>query len=104
MRPARAAISSAREVLVSLASAWECAIKVSLGKLRLPERFEDGVLASGFSPMPIEFADLDLLQALPWHHRDPFDRVILAQALRRGATVVTADQALGAYGVPIVRL
>ena len=101
-RAVRSAIEDADEVFVSVASAWEVAIKVALGKLALPGRFEDGVEAHGFSKLPIEFRHAEALVALPRHHADPFDRMLVAQALVEGMTLVTRDGALRAYGVPIL--
>jgi PIN domain nuclease of toxin-antitoxin system len=97
----------ANEVLVSLVSAWEIAIKQSLGKLELPapaERWLPEVLRR----TGLEVAELGLaaalgVRSLPWHHRDPFDRLLVAQALEHGYTIVTHDDAFVAYGVPLVR-
>ena len=88
---------------VSLASGWEMAIKSQLGKLDLPRPFEvlfPGVLESlGFSVLPIQPSHLHRYHALPLHHRDPFDRLLAAQALVEGMTVVGGDAAFDAYGV-----
>jgi PIN domain nuclease of toxin-antitoxin system len=91
------------EVWLSAASAWEITIKVSLGKLRLPDRaarfIEEQRRINAFGWLPIEPAALDILQDLPFHHRDPFDRLLIAQALAAGHTLVSADSALDAYPV-----
>ncbi len=104
--------AAAREVIeepanqrwVSMASGWEMAIKSQLGKLRLPLVFEGlfpGALeARGFSILPIQAGHLHRYHALPLHHRDPFDRLLVAQALADGFTVVGTDPAFDAYGVP----
>ena len=76
---ARAAIARADLVFVSVASAWEAAIKMALGKLRLPESFEAGVLASRFERLPIAFAHAEAVASLPQHHSDPFDRMLVVQ-------------------------
>jgi PIN domain nuclease of toxin-antitoxin system len=99
---ARAAIAAAERVAVSAASAWEAAIKISQGKLKLPERFADGVARSGFVPMPVAFVHAEQVALLPWHHRDPFDRMLVAQAKVEGLTIVTADRIFSAYGIPVV--
>ena len=96
---ARQAIAEAESVHVSMASAWETAIKVSIGKLRLDTRFEDGIAESGFRPLPIAFGHLDRLAALPFLHRDPFDRMLIAQALADGLTIVTVDRRIARYEV-----
>jgi PIN domain nuclease of toxin-antitoxin system len=89
--------------VLSVASAWEIAIKVSLGKLTLdrpvgvflPELLADLSIAL----LPIEMADVATVSELPFHHRDPFDRLIAAQALRRGLSIVSVDATFDAYGV-----
>ena len=96
---AHGAIAEADVVHVSMASAWEAAIKVSLGKLRLAARFEDGVAESGFRPLPIAFRHIDRLADLPFLHRDPFDRMLIAQALADGLTIVTGDRRIARYDV-----
>jgi PIN domain nuclease of toxin-antitoxin system len=97
-RTAKSAIESvANQSHVSLASLWEIVIKVSLGKLRLPARFADIFPAqlrqNGFVLMPVELRHLGTLESLPYHHRDPFDRLLIAQAQTDGFTVVTNDPA-----------
>ena len=96
---ARHVIAEAETVYVSMASAWEVAIKISIGKLKLDSRFEDGVSESGFRPLPIAFRHLDRLTTLPFLHRDPFDRMLIAQALADGLTIVTDDRQIGGYEV-----
>ncbi len=97
--PALEAIARADLVLVSAASAWEAAIKVSLGRLELPEPLEAGVLASGFERLPITFAHAEAAAALPPHHKDPFDRMLVAQARLEGLVLVTHDRQLASYQV-----
>ena len=99
---AREAIAGADLVFVSAASAWEAAIKQALGRLEIPDRFTAGVEASGFSRLPISFAHAERAGALPLHHRDPFDRMLVAQALEEHLTLVTRDAALAAYDVPLL--
>jgi PIN domain nuclease of toxin-antitoxin system len=101
---ARTAIEDvANERLFSVAGAWEIAIKASLGKLDLSVPFEvlvPGELrANAIELLPIRPAHLVGLMALPFHHRDPFDRMYVAQAEAEGAAVVSADPALDAYGI-----
>jgi len=89
-------------VFVSAVSAWEAAIKVSLGRLELPDTIEAGVLASGFEKLVITFSHAERVGGLPAHHRDPFDRMLVAQAQAEGLTLVTADAALERYDVPLM--
>lgn len=101
---ARAAIGDRKaECLFSLASCWEMAIKISLGKLTLAapvERFLPEQLAINQVTLhPIEFAHTARVARLPFHHRDPFDRLMVAQALHDDLTVVSADRVFRRYGV-----
>jgi PIN domain nuclease of toxin-antitoxin system len=89
-------------VFVSAASAWEAAIKMSLGRLDLPATLEEGVLASGFEKLLITFSHAEQAARLPYHHRDPFDRMLVAQAQAEGLTLVTHDRLLEPYGVEIL--
>ena len=93
----------ANERLFSVAGAWEIAIKSSLGKLDLTvpfERLVPGELrANAVQLLPITPAHLGGVLGLPFHHRDPFDRMYVAQAMAESATPVSADPALDAYGV-----
>lgn len=94
------------EVVVSAVTALEIAVKQSLGKITLPgpaeSWLEPAVREVGFGVIPVSFADAMRVRALPWHHRDPFDRLLVAQALG-GYTLCTHDGQLGAYGVPLLR-
>ena len=99
---AREAIATASIVFVSAASAWEAAIKVALGRLTLPEPFGRGVDHSGFRRLAITFEHSEAAAALPRHHGDPFDRMLVAQAQLEGATLVTHDQLLRSYDVAML--
>ena len=99
---ARRRISSASVVFVSVASAWEAAIKIGLGKLRLPESFEAGVVASRFDKLPIDFSHAEAVARLPRHHNDPFDRMLIAQAMGEHLTLVTHDRRFAPYGIDVV--
>jgi PIN domain nuclease of toxin-antitoxin system len=87
-------------VYVSAVSVWEVAIKRAMGKLRAPDDLAVQVDAAGFERLPIGFDHAERVGALPRHHRDPFDRLLVAQAQVEGATLVTGDRALAAYDVP----
>ena len=101
-KAARRAISRADIVWVSAVSGWEVAIKVALGRLRLTEPFHVLLAADDFTELPLTLAHTSAIALLPRHHADPFDRAILAQAQMEGATIVSHDQALAPYGVPVI--
>ncbi len=101
-RAAREAITGAEVIFVSAASAWEAAIKVALGRLRIPASIESGVIDSGFEKLPIGFSHAETAGALPHHHSDPFDRMLVAQAKIEGLTLVTNDRRLEPYEIPIL--
>jgi PIN domain nuclease of toxin-antitoxin system len=91
------------ELFVSMASLWEIAIKVGLGKLTLSAPFSElhqkFLPERGFQLLLITPAHLDYLLTLSLHHRDPFDRIIVAQALSENLTLVSSDEGLDAYGI-----
>lgn len=93
----------ANEVLVSPASYWEIAIKVRLGKYPLSVPYltfiTQGIDRNDFKILPIEPRHTDLLTTMPLHHRDPFDRLLVAQALVEAIPLVSNDPTLDAYGV-----
>jgi PIN domain nuclease of toxin-antitoxin system len=91
------------EVFISPASYWEIAIKVRLGKLDLRASYDDfmdrGIVGNSFSILPIEPKHTSIVTSLPFHHRDPFDRLLVAQAIVEGIAIVSCDEQLDAYGV-----
>jgi PIN domain nuclease of toxin-antitoxin system len=100
--PARSAISAPQNrKLVSIASCWEIAIKTSIGKLQLGEpaaTFIPRQLAQNhFDLLPVSLEHATGVERLPLHHRDPFDRILIALALAERVTIVSADAALDAY-------
>ena len=104
---ARAAISDpANRCHVSDATAWEMGIKHSLGKLEMPVPFEQlfpvGLRTLGFHSLPILHTHLHEVIRLPLHHRDPFDRLLIAQAKVGEMTLVSRDPHFPSYGVPIL--
>ena len=99
---ARKAIVTADIVWVSAATAMEIAVKASRRQLRLPEPLAVTIATDDFAELPLTIKHAERLAILPLHHRDPFDRVLIAQALVEGATVVTHDRAFEAYGVPVI--
>lgn len=103
---ARAAMEDdSNERYVSHASAWEVAIKLSLGKLKLGvpygELFPGVLTANGFVALAPDFSHYRALLDLPLHHRDPFDRLLIAQAKVEGMTLLTCESSLATYGVPL---
>jgi PIN domain nuclease of toxin-antitoxin system len=89
--------------LVSAVTPWELAIKVGLGKLRLPyslgEEFDATLEAIGFELLPLSSAALERTARLPQHHHDPFDRLLVAEALEHSATLVSSNEVFDQYGV-----
>lgn len=90
------------ERFVSVVSLWELAIKASIGKLELPDDFASGVEHLEASLLPLAVQHIERLRVLPLHHRDPFDRALVAQALTNNLTIVTRDRRFDAYGVPLL--
>lgn len=93
----------ANDILISPASYWEIAIKVRLGKLDLFAPYDDfmqrGIVGNDFQILPIEPKHTSLLTTLPLYHKDPFDRLLVAQALVEGTAMVSLDVALDPYGI-----
>ena len=85
-------------VFVSAVSLWEIWLKESLGKLRLPPDFEEKLAADSFESLPLTAAQARQVALLPWHHRDPFDRMLVAQARVEDLILLTADDPVTAYG------
>jgi len=94
---ARRAIGGADAVYVSAASAWEIAIKIALGRLRPTRTVEQAATESGFLELPVTFRHAELVAVLPAHHRDPFDRLLIAQAEAERLTLVTRDPVFRRY-------
>lgn len=90
----------ANEVYVSAISAAEVRIKTSIGKLAAPAGLFGALADRGFVELPLTIADSDALETLPLLHRDPFDRLLVAQALAHGLTLVTSDDRLREYPIP----
>jgi len=104
-RKARVTIADpGTEVFISIASAWEIQIKATLMKLTLNESvdalYRSLIIDQGFRMIGIELSDIDHLSMLPPHHRDPFDRMLIAQAVRGNFTLLTKDRIVSSYGAP----
>jgi PIN domain nuclease of toxin-antitoxin system len=93
---------AANEVLLSAAVVWEVAIKRSLGKLHAPDGFANQLLDAGAIPLPVSIEHARAVGSLPWHHRDPFDRLLVAQAGLEDAILVSSDARLSQYRVRVV--
>lgn len=89
-------------VSVSAVSVWEIAIKRSLGRLVIEDGWTKTLGRLGFDPMPMTALHAEHVEHLPWHHRDPFDRMLIAQASVETHALVSADLRLAAYGVDVV--
>jgi PIN domain nuclease of toxin-antitoxin system len=90
---------------LSAASVWEMAIKSSLGRLTLPttlHQYVEDKLTEGFDVLPVDWTHATFVERLPFHHRDPFDRLLVAQALVESLPIVTRDRVFGKYGVQVV--
>jgi PIN domain nuclease of toxin-antitoxin system len=91
------------DIVISPASFWEVAIKVSIGKYPMTVPFDrfftEGIEGNDFSILPIEIRYATVLSTLPMHHKDPFDRMIIAQAIVEQIPIVSIDVALDAYGI-----
>ena len=90
-------IRDADQVFVSSATAWEIAIKTSLGRLVTKRTVAEALLENHFEELPIHIRHAAEVARLPWHHRDPFDRLLIAQARTDRLTIVTRDRAFQAY-------
>lgn len=105
-RKARAAIEADdAELVLSAAMVWEMAIKASLGRLRLADTVDAFIsekLLQGYLMLPISWEHAARVERLPWHHRDPFDRLLSAQALVERCPIVSRDRVLRKYGVDVI--
>ncbi|HJD56287.1 MAG TPA: type II toxin-antitoxin system VapC family toxin [Rickettsia endosymbiont of Pyrocoelia pectoralis] len=86
-------------IFVSSVNTWEITIKKSLGKLEAPDNLEDAIEANEFQKLPISIAHSTYIANLPLHHKDPFDRLLIAQAIVEGLTLLTCDDQIPKYSV-----
>lgn len=89
-------------MLLSAAVVWEVAIKRSVGKLQAPDGFVSTLLGAGVVALPVSLAHAAAVEQLQRHHRDPFDRMLVAQASIEKAAVISRDEVLRPYGVDLV--
>lgn len=105
-RAARRAIEAdGADLVVSAASVWEMAIKASLGRLRLPgtvSAYLAEKVGQGYRVLPVSGPHAARVEALPWHHRDPFDRLLAAQAVEEGWPLISRDRVFRRYGVDVI--
>ena len=90
------------EVYISAASGWEIGIKKELGKLQAPDGLDSIVEEEGFEKLPITFFHGERIGSLPAIHRDPFDRMLIAQAQAEGLDIITSDAMFERYGVKVI--
>jgi PIN domain nuclease of toxin-antitoxin system len=91
-----------RAVFYSAASAWELELKAARGKLALPDGWLAAADQTGFLHLPVTAAEARASARLPWHHADPFDRLLIAQARAHGLTLATRDPLISPYGLPVL--
>lgn len=100
---AKGLLESDADLLLSIASLWEIAIKISIGKLTLTQPYNDFVLHqladNAIEILPVRLSHLAAVSALPFHHRDPFDRLLIAKALIEQLPILTMDAAFDSYSV-----
>lgn len=99
---ARGAIESAERTYVSASTIWELAIKQATGRLVAPDDLATRLNDLGFLELPIGWEHARVAGGLPMLHRDPFDRILVAQAIVERLTIVTSDGTIGQYGVPVI--
>lgn len=97
-----AIIEPDNEVLVSVVTGWEIAIKISRGKLTMSSDLTEEVFANGFDILPIRWSHASHVAALPDHHRDPFDRMLIAQCQSEGFTLISRDHFMRNYEVDLL--
>jgi PIN domain nuclease of toxin-antitoxin system len=93
------------EVFLSIVSLWEISVKLGLGKLELQRPFENleaDLQRLDIKILPIAFADLNIYRSLPLHHRDPFDRILIAQSIGNSLTIITRDQLFEPYSIRVM--
>ncbi len=93
-------------LLLSMVAAWEIQIKSQLGRLKfatpLADVIENQIRSNGFQLLPIELAHVLALENLSWHHKDPFDRLLIAQAMVEGVPVISSDPMFAKYPIQVL--
>ncbi|HEX7290621.1 MAG TPA: type II toxin-antitoxin system VapC family toxin [Conexibacter sp.] len=101
-RAVRALLDARNTISVSAVSVWEIAIKRSLGKLEIEPDWARALARLDFDPLPVTSAHAQQVEHLRWHHRDPFDRLLVAQAALEDHALVSADPRIADYGVDVI--
>lgn len=96
-------ILSTKPVWCSVVTPWEIALKEQIGKIDLPDSYDKVLQGSGFIWMDVTFRHIEELRRLPQLHKDPFDRLLIAQALNEELILITADKRIHQYNVPAIR-
>lgn len=96
---ARETMGGAEDAIVSVASAWEMSLKAQLGRLDFPDDLEAQLVRHQFSVLPVHLGHARRYRQLPLHHRDPFDRMLIAQAIAADMTLISNEAAFDRYGV-----
>ena len=95
-------IQTSPQVYLSAVTAWELSIKQSIGKLKLARQVSEFISGENMTELSVTVQHGEAVRALPLHHRDPFDRLLVAQAMVEGLILVTTDRLLAQYGIPIL--
>lgn len=98
----RALVDERNTVSLSAVSVWEIAIKRSLGKLEIEPEWRHALARLDFDPLPVTFTHAQQVEHLPWHHRDPFDRLLIAQAAVEEHALVSGDPRMADYDVDVI--
>lgn len=101
---ALSALDLAEEIYLSAATAWELGIKMAIGRLELASSIPEMMQQYRMKELPVTIRDGEFAARLPLHHRDPFDRILVAQAMLEGLVLVSADEKLPQYGVAMLKL
>ncbi len=101
-KPHRDILESNAEIIISAASIWEIAIKKSIGKLRVPDNLPNLLPRAGFQILPITAQHADAVSLLPFHHNDPFDRLIIGQAQIEKLPIIGVDKRFSDYNITLI--
>ncbi|KKQ85568.1 MAG: PilT protein domain protein [Candidatus Woesebacteria bacterium GW2011_GWB1_38_8] len=89
-------------IILSAASVWEMVIKIKIGRLKLPHDWKDTLHKSRLEILPINLQHIYAVETLPLYHKDPFDRILIAQAKVEGCTLITEDPKIKRYKIPVI--
>jgi PIN domain nuclease of toxin-antitoxin system len=97
----RVIIDKRNVCFISAATVWEIGIKAGLGKLEIAGEYLEVARSQGFLELPISWAHAQLVRQLPDHHKDPFDRLLISQTISEGMTLLTVDENIRKYNIPV---